>query len=263
MSNHTTPWPAGAPCWADLTVNDMTAQQAFYTAILGWDFAEPSPEFGGYTNVSKDGYRVAGFMPKMSPEQHCVWTTYLASDDIAATAASITAAGGTLHSEPMQVGTHGQMLIAVDAAGAFFGVWQAGDHTGFQLFEEPGSVCWADQNSRDLAAAKGFYEQAFGLTANNVSAAEGMDYFVLQQGETQVAGLGLLPPEVPEQVPAHWRIYFAVAEIEASLAKLTELGGSIQVPPFDTEYGRCALVSGPEGEPFTLMQPPAGGFPTA
>src|SRR6478735_4391347 len=48
MSIRTKPWPNGVPCWADLTVPDVAAAQAFYGAVLGWEFAPPNEEFGGY-----------------------------------------------------------------------------------------------------------------------------------------------------------------------------------------------------------------------
>lgn len=35
MPTRTSPWPAGVPCWVDLTVSDVPAAQAFYGAVLG------------------------------------------------------------------------------------------------------------------------------------------------------------------------------------------------------------------------------------
>ena len=42
----------------------------------------------------------------------------------------------------MDVGTQARMLVAVDPAGAVFGAWQAGEHTGAQLVKEPGAFTW-------------------------------------------------------------------------------------------------------------------------
>lgn len=35
------------------------------------------------------------------------------------------------------------------------------------------------------------------------------------------------------QIPPHWAVYFAVADIEASVAKAESLGATIYVPPQD------------------------------
>jgi predicted enzyme related to lactoylglutathione lyase len=55
--------------------------------------------------------------------------------------------------------------------------------------------------------------------------------------------------------PNHWRVYFAVADADASVAKITELGGSILAGPFDTPVGRIAVVRDPQGAPFSIIQP--------
>ena len=54
--------PNGAPCWVDLMSSDPEKSKAFYGALLGWEAEAPNPEFGGYTNLTKDGERVAGLM---------------------------------------------------------------------------------------------------------------------------------------------------------------------------------------------------------
>jgi predicted enzyme related to lactoylglutathione lyase len=56
-------------------------------------------------------------------------------------------------------------------------------------------------------------------------------------------------------VPAHWTVYFAVADTDATVAKLTELGGSVVEPAMDTPYGRIAGVTDPMGARFKLVGP--------
>ena len=72
----------------------------------------------------------------------------------------------------------------------------------------------------------------------------------------QVAGKevgGTTPPQMGG-VPNHWHVYFAVADTDASAAKVTELGGSVIVPPFDTPIGKMAVVTDPQGAVFSLFQ---------
>jgi len=74
----------------------------------------------------------------------------------------------------------------------------------------------------------------------------------------QVAGkeVGGTTPPMMEGVPNHWHVYFAVADTDASAAKVTELGGSVMVPPFDTPIGKMAVVTDPQGAVFSLFQAP-------
>ena len=54
----------GAPCWIELMTSDPDRTRAFYTALFGWTFDEPDPDFGGYTNANLPGGRSAGMMDK-------------------------------------------------------------------------------------------------------------------------------------------------------------------------------------------------------
>jgi predicted enzyme related to lactoylglutathione lyase len=58
---------------------------------------------------------------------------------------------------------------------------------------------------------------------------------------------------LPEGVPAHWSIYWAVADTDAALLTIGELGGSTLMPAEDTPYGRLAMAADPMGAPFKLV----------
>src|ERR1017187_7263763 len=95
MVTRDTPWLAGTPCWADVTVGDVPKAIAFYQALFGWDIESGAPETGGYSICHKNGRIVAGLSPNFGPPGALpTWTTYLAADDADAGAAAIKAAGG-------------------------------------------------------------------------------------------------------------------------------------------------------------------------
>jgi predicted enzyme related to lactoylglutathione lyase len=58
---------------------------------------------------------------------------------------------------------------------------------------------------------------------------------------------------LPDGVPAHWSVYFGVADTDAALAKIVDLGGSILQPAEDTPYGRLATATDPNGAIFKLV----------
>jgi predicted enzyme related to lactoylglutathione lyase len=151
------------------------------------------------------------------------------------------------------------MAIASDPGGAVFGIWQARAHTGAGLANEPGSLCWNENMSRDLAANQAFYRAVFGYDYDDMSA-EGFKYAVLKLGDEIVGGIGELPADVPAGVPAHWSTYFAVADTDAAIVAVTGLGGSLVRPAWDSPYGRMATVSDDQGAAFSLIaMPPAEG----
>ena len=49
----------------------------------------------------------------------------------------------------MRVADLGTMLIAVDPGGHPFGAWQAGTHTGVQVFNQPGGPTWNEEAVAD------------------------------------------------------------------------------------------------------------------
>jgi len=53
--------------------------------------------------------------------------------------------------------------------------------------------------------------------------------------------------------PNHWHVYFAVADADAAAARISELGGSIMVPPFDIDIGRCAVAKDPWGNRLVML----------
>lgn len=246
---------AGTPCWAELSTTDAQKSKDFYTQLFGWEAEERGPEYGGYISFSLGGAMVAGCMQNdgsMGPTN--VWSLYLASDDAAATTAAITANGGQVVVEPMAVMDMGTMAFAVDPTGAAVGAWQAGTHPGFQVLAESGAPAWFELHTRDHAGAVKFYESAFGWDVHSVSDTPEFRYATLGEGDEQKAGIMDSSSFLPDDVPAHWAIYFAVEDADTTLRKVTELGGTVVQPAEDTPYGRLAVVSDSTGAQFRVVQ---------
>lgn len=244
-----TSYAPGEPVWADLASPDTDASRAFYGALFGWEAADGNAEFGGYANFSLGGAKVAGLLPLMAEGQPPAWTVYLSTDDADATTEAVTAAGGTTVAPPMDVGDLGRMAVFTDPTGAFFGVWQAGQHTGSQLVQEEGAPTWADVTTRDTGAAGRFYAAVFGW---DVRAGEGYTEFA--RGEDTVAGMMAMPEHMPEQVPPFWMPYFAAADPGATADRAAGLGGTVLVPAQDFPGGTFAVVQDPQGATFGLLR---------
>jgi predicted enzyme related to lactoylglutathione lyase len=251
-------WPTGTPAWVDLAVPDLATAREFYGALLGWEFWEGAPETGFYTTCVKNGEPAAALGTPMAGDgTPPAWTVYLATDDAAATAAAIASAGGTLLLAPTQVMEFGTMAIFADPTGAVAGLWQSGSHTGANIVDEAGAVRWNEEMTRDLPAAKDFFARVFGYTYTDMSA-DGFEYDTFELDGVTRGGLGSIPPFMGPEVPPHWLTYFGVEDADAAVAVVAAHGGSVVRPPWDTPFGRMALVQGPFGEAFAVM---AGGSP--
>jgi predicted enzyme related to lactoylglutathione lyase len=254
MSIRTSRWPAGVPCWADLTAPDLAAAKTFYGAVLGWTFADSGEEYGGYAIAQVKDAAVAGIGPQQG-EMPAAWTLYLAADDVDAAAAAIGQHGGTVLLQPGDVGPMGRMCIAADPSGAVFGVWQAGEHIGAGLVNEPGGLTWEDLRSTDPDAARAFYTAVFGHVTTPLETA-GPDYttFALPGSpEIPLGGMGGMTG-APEGTPSHWLAYFAVADADAAVAAAGANGGSVLAAPFDTPFGRMAALADPAGATFWIAR---------
>jgi predicted enzyme related to lactoylglutathione lyase len=257
MSTRNEPWPEGTPCWADLSATGQQAATAFYSHLFGWQVEDIGEEMGHYGIARLDGHRAVG-IGELQPDDAGppAWTTYLASNDVDRTCETITAAGGTVVVPPMVVGAAGRMAIATDPNGATFGVWQSGEVIGSEIVNEPGAIIWNECLSRDPQRAIDFYAAVFGYECTPM---EGDAYWTIDgdgPGNT-IGGVGRLTDEVPAEVPAHWMTYFAVADADATATIAAQSGATVQVAPFDTPFGRMAVIRDPQGAVFSI----AGALP--
>ncbi len=255
MSERTSYAP-GTPCWVDLGSPDLDASIDFYSALFGWEVPESEnlEQTGGYRRATKNGADVVGMMPLMQEGQPPAWSSYVSVADAKATAVAVAEAGGSVIAEPMDVLGLGWMAVFADPAGAVFGIWQPGTFPGAGIVNEPGALSWNELNTRDLAGAKEFYGAVFGWTFEDNDMGEAGTYTTISLGEDMVGGiLNMTERGVPEEVPAHWQVYFAVEDTDATVGQATELGGSVMVPPMEVPAGRFSILVDPHGASFAVI----------
>ena len=260
MSTRTDPWPAGTPCWVDLSVPDVAGAVAFYSAVIGWTFVDTGPEYGGYHIAQMNGSAAAGVGPIMQEGQPSAWTVYLASDDADATAKLIGEHGGSVLVGPMDFAGSGRVLAAADPTGGVFGVWQQTGMIGFEVQDEAGSFVWDDALLTDPAAGKRFYADVFGFQHAPLGREAGEvpgDYETFHVGGRPAGGIGGMTG-APPGTPSHWLAYFMVADIDAAVTAVSGGGGAVLMAPEDTPFGRIGVLVDPFGAQFGLRAPPVG-----
>lgn len=247
-------FPAGAPCWIELNSSDMDRARAFYGDLFGWDSEASGPEFGGYLGFASDGDGIAGGMPcEANSPGADTWTIYLRVDDIATSAAAAKAAGAQVVLEPMQVGSLGWMAALIDPGGASIGLWQTGDHLGFQALARPGAPAWFELLSTDYDAALPFYADVLAWDTHTMSDTPEFRYSTYGSGDDARAGIMDASGMNSGLGKGGWCVYVAVADTDAAVADAIRLGGACTMDPHDTPFGRIAQLTDPTGTMFLVV----------
>ena len=243
----------GTPSWVELMTPDQKAGAQFYADLFGWEIAEsPIDEQNVYLQGTIGEARIAGIMGQL-PElagHPAFWGVYLAVDDVDAVTAKIEPAGGKVEAGPFDVMTAGRMTALQDPTGARVNLWQAKDHVGTGLANEPGTPTWNELVTPDPDTALAFYAEVVGIgrqASQNVG-----DYITITNVAGDVVG-GATKPMMEGQ-PPHWNVYFAVADADATAAQVAALGGTTIAPNFDVEgVGRMGFYADPQGAIFGII----------
>lgn len=249
--------PIGAPCWMDLLTSDTAQARAFYAEIFGWTAGEAAEQFGGYFMFMRDGAPVAGCMPKLpgmpGTDGPDTWGVYLSVADAKATVEAALAHGGTLREGPMDVADLGSQAVIGDSNGARIGLWQANSFPGIAAFGELGTPAYFELLTRNYAGAVAFYRDVFGWEGQVVSDTDEFRLTALAANGDTIAGIMDASAFVPAGEQDRWGVYVKVADADATLATVTELGGTVTEPAMDTPYGRLAGATDPTGARFKIV----------
>ncbi|MGO3326942.1 VOC family protein [Gordonia sp. (in: high G+C Gram-positive bacteria)] len=256
----------GAPIWFDLASSDPDRAAAFYSELFGWDVTDSDADFGGYRSFSANGRVVAGLMAAPDEGPRDAWSVYFKTGDAAADVEKAQSVGGSVIMPPMPVGDLGVMAVLTDPAGAAYGLWQAGSHSGFSEHGTHGTPYWFDEMTMDYAGSTDYYTQTLGWGLEEVGTggdpdSVGPDRYsvVTPSGATEgVAGIMSAAGMFGDGHPSFWQVYITADDVAATIAKVTELGGEVLMPGEETPWGTLASFKDPMGAAICLGHPPAG-----
>lgn len=249
--------PHGNPSWVDLMAHDAEAAAVWYSKLFGWNAEKqetPDPT-RPYWMFTLNGETVAG-MGQMSDEMKAngvppMWNSYFTVDDLDAAVEKVSSLGGNITMPPMDVGEAGRMAFVTDAEGASVALWQAGLHCGATIANEPNTWCWNELDTHDPAKAQAFYEGFFGW---EFKPGDNDASLMIYNKGNEIAHSLKIDPSWGEGIPAHWTVYFAVADIAKGCKAVEELGGTIMVPVMEIPVGKFSLVMDNQGTRFYLFE---------
>ncbi len=91
-------------------------------------------------------------------------------------------------------------------------------------FETHGDFSWTELLTRELEASKKFYADLLGWQMESVPMQEG-GYILIKVGDQAVAGIMVMPHQVPDDVPSHRAVYVTVHDVDARAQKALGAGG--------------------------------------
>jgi uncharacterized protein len=116
----------------------------------------------------------------------------------------------------------------------------------------PGTPCWIDLGSPDVAGSVTFYSGLFGWEGV-VLEPEAGGYTMFTIGGRTV---GAVSPLMGEDEPAAWRIYICTADADKTTHRARNAGATVLVEPFDVlTAGRMAAYLDPAGAAIMVWQP--------
>jgi uncharacterized protein len=244
----------GTFSYVELATTDAGGAKEFYSGLFGWETHDQQVGDDMTYTMCLLGGKVAAALYQSTQSPHPAWLSYVTVEDADATVAKAKDLGANVISEPFDVMTFGRMAVLQDPTGAVFAIWQPRESIGAQVVNDPGALTMNQINASEVEKAKGFYDRLFGWRFEQVAQGE-QEFWSIYNGDRLNGGMMPLPDQQAQAgVPSHWLAYFTTADLDGSVAKIGESGGSVVVPPMPIPAGRIAVAQDPQGATFALFE---------
>lgn len=253
-----TKYSPGTFSWADLATTDQEGAKKFYSELFGW-VANDEPVGDGmtYSMMMIDGKPAAAIATQPQQQRDAgvppAWQSYVTVESADAAADKAKTLGAHVHAPPFDVMEAGRMAVIQDPQGAFFMLWEPKGHIGASIVNADGALCWNELATPDPDGSAGFYRELFEW---KVEPAEEMTMPYMVISTAAGTGNGGIRTAADTE-PTYWLVYFGTDDIDATMRKATELGGTALLGPMDVGIGKIGVVQDPQGAVFGLY---AGEF---
>ena len=248
----TTATAVGKFVWHEQVSSDPGQAKDFYTKLFGWGTEIFEAGEMKYSMINANGKNHGGFAQAQegAPPPH--WLGHVQVEDVDATIKKAKAAGGKVVFGPVDMGEVGRFAIVGDPQGAYVSVYQPEGEGDVA----EGVFVWDELGTNDVDGAAKFYGDVFDWTAKDMGEDFG-GYRMFEVGETGIAGAHTLQDT---SASPRWIPYVGVEDVDATVAKASELGGSTVAEPMDIPtVGRIALITDPLGAVLGIIK----GEPTS
>ena len=131
------------------------------------------------------------------------------------------------------------------------------------MVDQSAVFAWYELLTTDLSAAQSFYGKVLGWGVQDAST-PAFAYRLFATGGVPVAGLMELPLDGRKKgATPRWMGYVVVEDLDGVVDRLRRLGGTVYVPPMDSNLGRLAVVADPQTASLALIEGLKYGDPAA
>jgi len=239
----------GRIVWHDHMSEDPQQAQEFYKQLLGLETEVWKPGEMDYPMIVVNGQMHGGFGPAQGgAPPH--WLCHVCVENVDQAAGKAPAQGGETLGPPMDIPEVGRMAVVRDPQGAVISLFTPQG----EMQQPRGAFEWDELWTNDLEGAKRFYGEVIGWRANEMSMGDAGTYVLFGIGEQDMAGCAEIRPDM--QMPPSWLTYLHTDDLDASLTRAPQLGGSVVMPRMDLEgIGGFAVLADSVGAVFGLLQP--------
>lgn len=246
----------GRFAWHDLMTTDKERSLGFYRELFPeWSINDVDMGAAGTYQMIEVGGCQVGSVVAMEPDAGLPshWISYIAVDDCAATVAKCEQIGGTVAYPPLDVPNVGKFAVIQDDQGAAVKPFELAKELTRPDSSTPAHFVWHELLTRDVSAARSFYQTLFGWSSFETPIGDKGTYVMYRIGDEDVAGSLTMPADA--QSPPNWLPYLLTPDIDARSKRVEELGGMTYVPPSDIpDIGRFAVHADPTGASFALFR---------
>lgn len=249
----------GEIIWYELMTRDAEKASAFYGAVTGWRVGAPMPGGPDYRMIEAADGNAGGMLQlddaMVAAGASPTWLAYFGVDDVDASVAAITAAGGKVLVPAWDAAGVGRIAMVTDPQHVPFyvmrGATEGATSTVYQR-HGLGHVGWNELYALDAEGALGFYHRQFGLTRmGGMPMGEMGEYsFIGHEGGEPVGAIMRCPPGARPG----WSFYFRVEDVDAAKGRVEDAGGTVVNGPMDVPGGERVLQAvDPDGAMFGLV----------
>ena len=234
--------------WHDHVSNDPEKAIRFYSELLGWESEIFKTGDADYPMIKANGATHGGFGPSQGgAPPH--WMGAIGVEDVDEAARKAEAAGASVVVPPTGIPETGRFAVLTDPQGAVFSVYSSASE---DWSPSEGVFVWDELHTTDVDAARAFYGELFGWSANDQDMGD-FTYTIFESGGEQRAGA---MPEPSGGLPPMWMTYIGTDDVDATCKRAEELGAQKHAGPDDIPgVGRFAVLSDPTGAVFALFRP--------
>lgn len=126
--------------------------------------------------------------------------------------------------------------------------------------DEIGAITWADLTIEGADEVRDFYRAVVGWEVSELDMGGYADYCMNAPGSGETKAGICHARGVNSDLPTSWLVYITVADLDESIRRCTELGGTVRVSPKGScDEGRYCVIEDPSGAVAALKEAPRQG----